>query len=113
MLLVIVVILALIGLFVAIYVLVIVGQRLFQRHVEILARREACRQQEVVDLSKVDLADIDSYAVVGIEPTAPPEQEMSRYQGTPSAPPKDTVDHSELPCGEDDGSGVPLLDVSG
>lgn len=71
-LLVFVVILALIGLIMVSYILIIIGQRLFQRHVEILSRREACGQQEVVDLSEINHADIP---VVEVEATAPLEPE--------------------------------------
>ena len=106
-LLVVVAILALIGLFVMVYVLAIVGQRLFQRHVEILARQEACRQQEIVDLSKIDMSQIEKYAVVNLEPSAPPEPDQdSSSQVAPSAPPKDMVNNTE--CREDE----PLLHVA-
>jgi hypothetical protein len=76
------------------YTLIIVGQKLFQRHVEILSRREACQQQEVVDLSRVNAADIGKYEVVNVEPSAPPE---------------DSLDDSESLFGVCDGSNVPML----
>ena len=114
LLLAIVVILALIGLFMLIYILIIVGQRLFQRHVEILSRREACRQQKIVDLSEVNPADIGKYAVVDVEPTAPPEQEMNVMgsQTAPTAPHKDIIDGPEPLWGVGDGSNAPLLNLN-
>lgn len=109
-LLVIVIILAIIGFFVLMYILIIVGQRLFQRHVEILSRREVCRQQEVVDLSEIDPDDVDKYAVVDVEPSAPSEKDMPNM-ATPiaTAPPKDIMEGSEPLFGVGDRSDSPLL----
>ena len=119
LLLVVLAILALIGLFVMVYVLAIVGQRLFQRHVEILARQEACRQQEIVDLSKIEMSQIGNYAVVDLEPSAPEEPNQgppsqvapAPSEVAPSAPPKDTIEDSE-PLWEAGGrDDEPLLNV--
>ena len=102
--LVVVAILAILGFLVMVYVLAIVGQRLFQRRVEILARQEACRQQEIVDLSEIDMSQIEEYAVVNLEPSAPPEPDQdSPSQVAPSASPRYMVNDTE--CREDE----PLL----